>query len=115
MSETSETSETSEPVQDAAPPRRTRGRFIGGGVLILIGIGLLVVGIQAIADPSGARVGSSGSSRMDSDAEAQLGGFLMCFFGISVLGFGIGLLKYENLFTSKKTPPAGTPSGNESE
>ncbi|MFE3447182.1 hypothetical protein ACFXNW_29470 [Nocardia sp. NPDC059180] len=34
----------------------------------------------------------------DTDTEAKIGGLMLCFFGITVLGFGIGL------FASKTAP-----------
>lgn len=81
---------------DTTPRRRTPRRVIGAIVLTLIGIGLLVVGIQAIVDPDAVVAGSSNSARSpDTDGEAMLGGLLLCMFGISVLGFGI------SLFTTK--------------
>jgi hypothetical protein len=80
----------SEQVPENAPPRRTSGRIFGAIVLTLAGIGLLVGGIQAIADP-GAVVAGSSSRKMDSDVEAKLGGLILCMFGITVLGFGISL------------------------
>ncbi|MEV0366390.1 hypothetical protein [Nocardia fusca] len=96
-------SDASEHTQDAVPPRRTARRITGGIALILFAILLLATGIQAIVDPAAVIAGSSNSARSpDTDAEAQIGGLLLCFFGITVLGFGIGLLK-------KKSAP-GTPS-----
>ncbi|MGS2810496.1 hypothetical protein [Nocardia sp. MW-W600-9] len=73
--------------------------MIGGIALILVAGVLLVGGIQAIVDPAAVVAGSSRSARSpDTDAEAKIGGLLLCFFGITVLGFGIGLA------TSKKAP-----------
>ncbi|MEU1983411.1 hypothetical protein [Nocardia sp. NPDC019395] len=96
-------SDASEHTQDAVPPRRTAGRITGGIVLILTAIVLFAVGIQAIVDPAAVIAGSSNSARSpDTDAEAKIGGLLLCFFGITVLGFGIGLL-------GKKSAP-GTPT-----
>lgn len=77
---------------------------MGGIVLTLAGIGLLVVGIDALVDPGSVVAGSSRSGRMDSDAEAQIGGMLLCFFGVTVLCFGIGLLKKK----SSEGSPFGT-------
>lgn len=84
-------SNASEQVPDTAPPRRTSGRITGGIFLTLAGIGLLAGGIQAIVDSSAVVAGSSGSGRIDSDAEAKIGGVILCMFGITVLGFGISL------------------------
>jgi hypothetical protein len=101
----------SEQVPDTAPRRRTSGQIFGSIILTLAGIGLLVAGIQAIVDPDAALAGSSSSSRMDSDTEAKLGGLFLCMFGISVLGFGIGLFRKkpgESLFGSK--PKGNGPS-----
>jgi hypothetical protein len=96
-------SDASEQEQDAAPPRRTAGRITGGIVLILIAVVLFAAGVQAIVDPAAVIAGSSNSARSpDTEAEAKIGGLLMCFFGITVLGFGIGLF-------GKKSAP-GTPS-----
>ncbi|WP_280423685.1 hypothetical protein [Nocardia carnea] len=96
-------SDASDHAQDAVPPRRTAGRITGGILLILCAIALLAAGIQAIVDPAAVIAGSSNSARSpDTDAEAQIGGLLLCLFGITVLGFGIGLL-------AKKSAP-GTPS-----
>ncbi|MFM9370408.1 hypothetical protein [Streptomyces sp. Da 82-17] len=82
------------PRPPAAAPRRTTGRGVGGVVLLLVAAGLLYTGVSAVADPSAALVGTSNSARSaDTEAEAQIGGLLMCGFGISVLCFGIGLLK----------------------
>jgi uncharacterized membrane protein YidH (DUF202 family) len=93
----------SEHGQHAAAPRRAVGRIVGGIVLVLFAVVLFVVGLQAIIDPSHVVAGSSNSARSpDTDAEAQVGGLLLCFFGITVLGFGIALFK--------KKPAAGTPS-----
>lgn len=96
----------SEQVPDTAPQRRTSGRVTGAIVLTLAGIGLLVVGIQAIVDPDAVVAGSSGSGRSpDTDVEAKIGGLILCMFGISVLGFGI------SLFMKKKSSasPFGKP------
>jgi hypothetical protein len=88
-----------EPVDDISPPRRTVKRMIGGIALILVAMVLMVAGIQAIVDPTAVVAGSSRSGRSpDTDTEAKIGGLLLCFFGITVLGFGIGL------FTSKTSP-----------
>ncbi|WP_280382931.1 hypothetical protein [Nocardia wallacei] len=82
----------SEHVEDAAPARRTAGRITGGIVLILVATALLFVGIQAIVEPAAVVAKSSDTARSpDTDGEAQFGGLLLCFFGLSVLGFGIGL------------------------
>ncbi|MEV0334824.1 hypothetical protein [Nocardia sp. NPDC050717] len=81
-----------EPADDLAPPRRTVQRMLGGAALILVAAGLLYTGIDAIVDPGAVVAGSSRSARSpDTDAEAKIGGLLMCFFGLTVLGFGIGL------------------------
>ncbi|MGI5218920.1 hypothetical protein [Nocardia sp. CA-290969] len=96
----------SEHTQDAVPPRRTAGRVIGGIVLILCALALLAGGIQAIVDPAAVVAGSSNSARSpDTDAEAQIGGLLLCLFGITVLGFGIGLLG------KKSAPDTSSSSG----
>ncbi|MFD4462080.1 hypothetical protein [Nocardia sp. NPDC058480] len=90
---------TSEPVEDLVLPRRTAKRMIGGIALILVAMVLLVGGIQAIVDPTAVVAGSSRTGRSpDTDTEAKISGLLLCFFGITVFGFGIGL------FTSKKAP-----------
>ncbi|MFE3442675.1 hypothetical protein ACFXNW_06575 [Nocardia sp. NPDC059180] len=90
-------SDAPEPVEDLGQPRRTAQRMIGGIALIIVAIVLLVSGIQAIVDPAAVVAGSSRSGRSpDTDTEAKIGGLLLCFFGITVLGFGIGL------FASKK-------------
>lgn len=103
-------SHASEQVPDTAPPRRTAGRIFGAIVLTLAGTGLLVGGIDAIADPGAVIAGSSNTARSpDTDAEAKIGGFILCMFGISVLGFGI------SLFMKKKSggSPFGKPEGND--
>ncbi|MFI1465262.1 hypothetical protein [Nocardia carnea] len=98
-------SNASEHDQHAAPRRRTTRRLVGGIMLVLSALALFVVGIQAIVDPSYVVANSSNSARSpDTDAEAQIGGLLLCFFGITVLGFGITLFK--------KKPAAGTPPGS---
>ncbi|WP_280338943.1 hypothetical protein [Nocardia neocaledoniensis] len=75
------------------PPRRSAQRILGGVALILVAAGLLYTGIDAIVDPGAVVAGSSRSARSpDTDAEAKIGGLLLCFFGLTVLGFGIGLL-----------------------
>ncbi|RDI51148.1 hypothetical protein [Nocardia mexicana] len=97
----------SEHARDAGPPRRTAGRITGGIVLVLVAIVLLVGGIHAIVDPSAVVAGSSRSARSpDTDGEAQFSGLLLCSFGITVLCFAIALFQ-------RKTPTAGTPTGNE--
>lgn len=99
-------SDASEHVQNAAPPRRTAGRITGGIVLILIAIVLFAGGIQAVFDPAAVVADSSDTPRSpDTDGEAVIGGLLLCFFGITVLVFGIGM------FTKK--PSTGNPSSNE--
>ncbi|NEW39998.1 hypothetical protein GV792_26690 [Nocardia cyriacigeorgica] len=92
-------SDVPEPGENKSPPRRTGKRMIGGLALILVAVALLICGIQAIVDPTAVIAGSSSSPRSpDTDTEAKIGGLLLCFFGITVLGFGIGL------FTSKTSP-----------
>ena len=89
--------DASDQVPDTAPPRRSSGRIAGAIFLTLVGIGLLVVGIQAIVDPDAVLAGSSNSARSpDTDGEAMLGGLLLCMFGMSVLGFGISLFAKKN-------------------
>lgn len=74
-------------------------------MLVLSALALFVVGIQAIIDPGDVVANSSNSARSpDTDAEAQIGGLLLCFFGITVLGFGISLFK--------KKPAEGAPSSS---
>ncbi|WP_024805309.1 hypothetical protein [Nocardia sp. BMG51109] len=91
-------------VQDAAPPRRTAGRVAGSIALILVALVLLTGGIQAIVDPTDVVAGSSGSGRSpDTDAEAQFSGLLLCFFGITVLGFGVLLFKKPSSDTSSSS------------
>ncbi|MEV0062593.1 hypothetical protein [Nocardia sp. NPDC050718] len=92
--------------ESAGPPRRTAKRVIGGIALILVAIVLLITGIQAIVDPAAVVAGSSGSGRSpDTDAEAKIGGLLLCFFAITVFGFGIGLV-------TSKTAPKGDRAGS---
>ena len=77
-----------------APPRRSAGRIGGGIVLLLLALGLLCIGVDAITDPSAVVADAASTGRnADSEAEARLGGVLMCGFGIAVGCFGIGLLK----------------------
>ncbi|WP_280361577.1 hypothetical protein [Nocardia wallacei] len=90
-----------EHVQDTTPPRRTAGRVAGSIALILVALVLLTTGIQAIVDPADVVASSSNSARSpDTDAEAQFSGLLLCFFGITVLGFGIALFKKPSSNTS---------------
>ncbi len=72
------------------PPRSAK-RIIGGIALILVAIVLLYSGIQAIVDPAEVVTGSSRSGRTDTETEAKIGGLLLCFFGLTVFGFGIAL------------------------
>ncbi|MDI3404123.1 hypothetical protein [Streptomyces cavernicola] len=86
-------SPSSENTEPTARPRRTAGRIIGGIVLLLAAVGLLYGGVTAVADPASVVASSSNSGRSpDTDAEAKIGGLLLCAFGISTLCFGIGLL-----------------------
>ncbi|NBE56026.1 hypothetical protein, partial [Streptomyces boluensis] len=60
----------------------------------LLAVGLLYGGISAVADPAAVVASSANTGRSaDTEAEAKIGGLLLCFFGITVLGFGISLLK----------------------
>ncbi|AXB47963.1 hypothetical protein [Amycolatopsis albispora] len=53
---------------------------------------------------------SSNSARSpDTDGEAQFGGLILCFFGLSVLGFGISLFGKKKF---KPRPAAPAPPGN---
>lgn len=98
-----------EDARDAGPQRRTTGRIIGGIVLILCALALLAGGIQAIVDPAEVIADSSNSARSpDTEEEAKIGGLLLCFFGITVLGFGIALFQ-------QKKPSGGAPFGNKAE
>lgn len=95
-----------EHVGDAAPPRRTARRITFGLVLVLAAVVLFAGGVQAIADPAAVIADSSNTPRSpDTDADAVIGGLLLCFFGIIVLGYGISLFQ-------KKKPPAGTSPSN---
>ncbi|QNS05420.1 hypothetical protein [Streptomyces xanthii] len=83
-----------ENTQPAEPVRRSAKRVIGAVVLVLLGAGLLYVGIDAIADPASVVADSANTGRSaDTEAEAKIVGLVMCLFGISVLGFGISLLR----------------------
>ncbi|MET9211034.1 MULTISPECIES: hypothetical protein [unclassified Nocardia] len=98
-------SDVPEPAE-APGPRRTAKRVLGGIALILGAIVLLITGIQAIVDPAAVVAGSSGSGRSpDTDTEAKIGGLLLCFFAITVFGFGIGLV-------TSKTAPKGDRAGS---
>ncbi|RSM82655.1 hypothetical protein DL991_04670 [Amycolatopsis sp. WAC 01375] len=89
--------------RQADPPRRSAGRVIRGIILILGAAALFVTGIDAIADPDSVIAGSSNSARSpDTDTEAKIGGLLLCFFGITVLGFGIGLIVSKGPLFAKK-------------
>ncbi|MBB5917323.1 drug/metabolite transporter (DMT)-like permease [Nocardia transvalensis] len=95
-----------EHVQGPTPPRRTAGRIAGSIALIVVALVLLIGGIQAIVDPAEVVANSSSTARSpDTEAEAQFSGLLLCFFGVTVLGFGILLFK--------KKPSSGTPSSSE--
>jgi len=98
-------SNPSENVDDADRPRRTTKRVVGGIVLVIAATVLLYGGIEALVDPDSVIAGSSHSGRrMDTEVEAKLGGMLLCFFGVTVLGFGIALF-------AKKKPSEGSPFG----
>ncbi|MGW0324739.1 hypothetical protein [Nocardia sp. NPDC003183] len=90
--------------ENLGPPRRTAKRVLGGIALILVAIVLLVGGIQAIVNPAEVVAGSSHSGHSpDTDTEAKIGGLLLCFFGLTVFGFGIAAC------TSKKPLWAKSP------
>lgn len=95
---------STEDSQGAAPPGRTGKRIAGGIFLILASIALFYTAIDALADPSGVVSRSSKSARSpDTDAEAQFGGFILLMFGITVLGFGIGMIVSKGpLFAKRK-------------
>ncbi|GAB3732968.1 hypothetical protein GCM10027598_57160 [Amycolatopsis oliviviridis] len=91
--------------EDAGPPRRTAKRVIGGIVLILFAGALLFGGIQALVDPDAVLARSSRTPRSaDTEAEAKIGGLLLCSFGLTVLFYGVFLLR-------KKNPSEGSPFG----
>ncbi|WP_410651282.1 hypothetical protein [Amycolatopsis sp. cmx-4-54] len=100
MSESNSTEDT----PGAAPPRRTGKRIAGGIFLILASIALFCTGVDAIADPDTVVARSSNSARSpDTDTEAKIGGFLLCSFGLTVLGFGIGTIVSKGpLFAKRK-------------
>ncbi|MFI6302725.1 hypothetical protein ACIBCH_12695 [Amycolatopsis thailandensis] len=91
--------------EDAGPPRRTAKRVIFGIVLILVALVLLFGGIQALVDPDAviARPSNTGRS-VDTDVEAGIGGLLLCSFGLTVLFYGVFLLR-------EKKPSEGSPFG----
>ncbi|MEV0078923.1 hypothetical protein AB0H58_21190 [Nocardia neocaledoniensis] len=96
-----------EPADTPAPPRRTANRMLGGVALILVAAGLLYTGIDALVDPGAVVAGSSRSARSpDTDEEAQIGGLLLCLFGLTVLGFGIGLFTSKTSVSSALGVPA---------
>lgn len=97
-------SNSTEDGQGSAPPGRTGKRIAGGIFLILASIALFYTGVDAIADPGAVVSRSSNSSRSpDTDAEAKIGGFILIMFGISVLGFGIGMIVSKGpLFAKRK-------------
>ncbi|MFE6612124.1 hypothetical protein [Amycolatopsis sp. NPDC057786] len=97
-------SNSTEDSQGAPPPRRSGKRIAGGIFLILAAIGLFYTGVDALADPGGVVARSSNSARSpDTDAEAQIGGFILIMFGVSVLGFGIGMIVSKGpLFAKRK-------------
>lgn len=74
-------------------PRRSAKRVFWGIVLLALGCVLFGIGIDAIFHPAAVVAKSSNTPRSpDSDGEAAIGGILMCFFGLIVLGYGIALL-----------------------
>ncbi|KFU80341.1 hypothetical protein [Amycolatopsis lurida] len=97
-------SNSTEDSQGAAPPGRTGKRIAGGIFLILASMALFYVGVDAIADPDAVISRSSNSSRSpDTEAEAKIGGFLLFMFGVTVLGFGIGMIVSKGpLFAKRK-------------
>ncbi|EMD27694.1 hypothetical protein C791_1990 [Amycolatopsis azurea DSM 43854] len=62
-------------------------------------------GIQGIVDPDAV---TSKSRKMDTDVEAKIGGLLLCSFGLTVLFFGIFLLR-------KRKPSEGSLFGKPGE